>query len=164
MIKQTGIRVLLFTFLSTVFAVTPCPASAQAVSGGEAELLTLLDEFLAQAGLNDRAMHQRFWAEDLVYTSSTGERFGKADIMRGLDDGVSEESALQVRYWAQDQQVLLFGDTAVVAFRLMAETRSGPGAEPSTAQLFNTGTFVRRDGEWRAVAWQATRIPEAGQG
>jgi hypothetical protein len=24
---------------------------------------------------------------------------------------------------------------------------------------WNTGTFVKRDGEWRVVAWQATKIP-----
>jgi hypothetical protein len=26
-------------------------------------------------------------------------------------------------------------------------------------QYFNTGTFLKRDGEWRALAWQATVIP-----
>jgi hypothetical protein len=29
-------------------------------------------------------------------------------------------------------------------------------------EYFNTGTFRKRDGEWRAVAWQATRIPSEG--
>jgi hypothetical protein len=26
---------------------------------------------------------------------------------------------------------------------------------------FNTGTFLRRDGLWQVVAWQATRMPDA---
>ena len=30
----------------------------------------------------------------------------------------------------------------------------------STENYLNTGTFLRRNGEWRAVAWQATREPE----
>jgi hypothetical protein len=25
---------------------------------------------------------------------------------------------------------------------------------------YNTGTFVNRNSQWQAVAWQATRIPE----
>jgi hypothetical protein len=32
-------------------------------------------------------------------------------------------------------------------------------APPVVSQYFNTGTFLKREGEWRAVAWQATRIP-----
>ena len=49
-------------------------------------------------------------------------------------------------------------DTAVVAFRLVGK----PAGEGGPALYYlNTGTFVRRDGEWRAVAWQATKVPPA---
>ncbi|HEU0106862.1 MAG TPA: hypothetical protein VFT38_11870, partial [Vicinamibacteria bacterium] len=34
----------------------------------EAELTRLLREFLAGASRNDAAAHERFWAEDLIYT------------------------------------------------------------------------------------------------
>jgi hypothetical protein len=64
------------------------------------------------------------------------------------------------RYWAEDQQVMVMGDTAVVAFRLMAEIPGESGAVPAQLQFFNTGTFRLRDGQWQAVAWQATKIPE----
>lgn len=137
--------------------------SAFAQDGGadEAQLLSLLDDFLAGASISDPAVHERFWAEDLVYTSSRGERFGKAEIMAGLENREETASEATTRYWAEEAQVKLFGDTAVVAFRLMAETRDTPGADPRAAQLFNTGTFVRRGGEWRVVAWQSTVIPES---
>ena len=46
------------------------------------ELTKLLQDFLAGAGRNDLAIHERFWADDLIYTSSTGRRIGKADILR----------------------------------------------------------------------------------
>ena len=39
-----------------------------------AELAKLLKEFLAGASRNDAAMHDRFWAEDLIYTGSSGRR------------------------------------------------------------------------------------------
>jgi hypothetical protein len=29
----------------------------------------------------------------------------------------------------------------------------------SIGRYLNTGTLVKRDGRWQAVAWQATRIP-----
>src|SRR5262245_64854239 len=48
------------------------------------ELTRLLKEFLDGASRNDAAVHDRFWAEDLIYTGSTGRRVGKADIMRDV--------------------------------------------------------------------------------
>lgn len=128
-----------------------------ATAGGDAETLeTLLDEFLAGASVNDAAMHERFWAEDLVYTSSDGERFGKAEIMAGLEDTdeSSEPSNEDVpSYSAQDVNIRPYGETAVVTFRLVAERE-----DQSRSEYFNTGVFRSRDGQWRAVAWQATRI------
>ena len=51
------------------------------------ELTKLLQDFLAGASKNDIAMHDRFWADELVYTSALGRRKSKPDIMRELRDG-----------------------------------------------------------------------------
>ena len=118
-----------------------------AASSDEATLRQLLDDFLAGASRNDPAVHARFWADDLVYTSSSGKRMGKADILRDVNDP-STAGESPVTYTAQDVQVRLYGKTAVVAFRLVTAAQ----------QYFNTGTFVKRDGRWQAVAWQATKI------
>ena len=42
----------------------------------------LMLAFLAK--VDEEATHQRFWADDLIYTSSAGSRFGKAQIMAGF--------------------------------------------------------------------------------
>jgi hypothetical protein len=34
----------------------------------------------------------------------------------------------------------------------------GPGDKTQTYR--NSGMFVRRDGRWQAVTWQATKVPE----
>ena len=54
--------------------------------------------------------------------------------------------------------IRIYGTTAVVAFRLVIEPPEG--AEGPVRSNFNTGTFLKRDGEWRVVAWQSTVIPE----
>lgn len=138
---------------------TPLPAAEPAAPGAvEAELMRLLDEFLAGASRNDVGTHERFWADDLVYTGSAGTRVGKAEILEGIRSGPSGEDAPPTVYSAEDVRVRLYGDTAVVAFRLVAKT--GEGAAAEVAHYLNTGTLIRRDGEWRAVAWQATAVPE----
>jgi hypothetical protein len=146
--------------LAGLFLFFSAPA-AFAADGSEAapELRDLLDRFLAAA--DDPAMHERFWDASLIYTSSSGTRFGKSDILEGLREEAASEDAGEaanvepaVRYRAEDVQVMNFGDIAVVAFRLVGDSAEG------TTEYFNTGTFRRLTGEWRAVAWQATRIPD----
>lgn len=129
----------------------------------EHELHVLVDEFLAGASTNDIGTHDRFWAEDLVYTSSSGERFGKSEIMDGLraaagdddTDDDSRESALPL-YRGENLNIRVFGELAVVTFRLVAEM-----PDESVDEYFNTGVFRKLDGAWKAFTWQATRIPAA---
>ena len=47
---------------------------------------------------------------------------------------------------------------AVVNFRLIAH--SVENSKPTTVYYRNTGTFLKRNGKWQAVAWQATKVPE----
>lgn len=122
-----------------------------------AELSSMLDDFLAGASVNDAAAHERFWSDDLVYTSSRGLRFGKAEILEGLQaEDEAGDSGPEVVYSAEDVRIREYGDTAVVAFRLLGALQDDSG---DVLEYLNTGTFVRRDGEWRVVAWQATAIP-----
>jgi len=140
------------------------PAGSPPGAPDAAPLTQLLKEFLAGAAHNDVAMHDRFWADELIYTRSAGQRLGKADILRGM----KEEAAAPKKsdegtttYGAEDIRILQYGTTAVVAFRLVATTTKGDKTEVS--HYFNTGTFVKRNDKWQAVAWQATKIPEPGK-
>lgn len=119
-----------------------------------AELKALLEYFLDGASRNDIAAHDRFWADELIYTRSAGVRTDKAEILAGLKAG-PDPSEPPVKYSAEDVRIRQYGDTAIVAFRLVGEVA---GEKPERLEYLNTGTFLRRDGEWRAIAWQATRV------
>jgi hypothetical protein len=116
------------------------------------ELTALLAEFLDGATRNDPAVHNKYWAEELIYTSSAGRRFGKAELMQGVNSrGELPAAEISMRYSSEDLQILQYGDTAVVAFTLV-------GTSPQeTLRFLNSGTFVKRNGKWQAVNWQATR-------
>ena len=131
---------------------------AVAASADEVDIISaMLDDFLAHAG--EAEAHERFWAEDLVYTSSRGTRTNKAEIMASFDDPESAaERAAGPEYHAEDVDIRLYDDIAVLAFRLIGTTTNGSGGT-EVQEYFNTGTLQRRDAEWRVVAWQATRIP-----
>jgi len=120
----------------------------------EAELTAKLHEFMAGASVNNAAIHDRFWAEDLIYTSSTGRRFGKKEIMDGFS---TSRTPSTTTYTADEIRIQVYDDVAIVAFRMTGVDVAT--SVPTTTFYLNSGTFVKRDGHWRVVNWQATRIP-----
>jgi hypothetical protein len=137
--------------LLILLAITVSPLANSADAD---DLTAVLHAFLA--GVDTAEAHDRFWAEDLVYTSSSGTRTDKAEIMSGFGDspdGESDEAGPV--YGAEDIRINVYGTTAVVAFRLVA---NNPDA--SVQNYLNTGTFLKRNGMWQVVAWQATKITE----
>lgn len=143
-----------------VLLLVAAGARAQTAAPDAAALTALLNEFLAGAGRNDAAIHERFWADDLIYTGSSGRRVGKADIMRDVRSAPAPKPGdPSTVFTAEDVRIQQYGDMAVVAFRLVGTTARGGATEVS--KFLNTGTFLRRGGRWQAVSWQATRLPRA---
>ena len=146
------------------------PATAQPTVS--ATITAQLQEFLAKN--SDREQHNRFWADDLVYTTSGAVVKTKKEIMQSFDEDKSaagkplpadaKQSAGQrpagqqagtvpPTYAAEDIVVRPYGSTAALTFRLVAHNPDG------TVQYYrNSGTFLLRDGRWQVVTWQATKV------
>ena len=130
-------------------------------TSGTQEVTALLREFIAGAGSGDRAIFDKFFADDVIYTRATGVVITKASIMESLGKP-SPASEGKSSYSAEDITVHDYGDTAIVAFRLEGRTEHADG-KLETAHYRNTGTFLKREGRWQVVAWQATKISEAAK-
>ena len=115
----------------------------------QTEVGDLIREFLSK--VNDPAMHERFWADDLIYTSAAGKVKTKREIMEAMRKAPTPAAPDKSTYSAENMQVRQYGDVAVAAFELVH--RDGEKVD----RYRNTGTFVKRDGRWQAVAWQATK-------
>jgi ketosteroid isomerase-like protein len=145
--------------IAIVILIAACSSFAQTAPDA-AELTRLLNEFLAGASRNDASIHERFWADDLIYTRSAGRRTTKADILRELRNAPPPKPGEPATiYTAEDIRIQQYGDTAIVAFRLVATTDSA--GTKSVANLLNSGTFVKRNGKWQVVNWQSTRMPRS---
>jgi hypothetical protein len=135
-----------------------CALAQTSSAPDAAELTKLLNDFLAGASRNDPAVHERFWADDLIYTASSGRRIGKADILRELrNEASSPKPVEETTYHAEDIRIQQYGTTAIVAFRLVGVTKKGDTNE--TQNYLNSGTFLKRDSRWQVVNWQATKLP-----
>lgn len=124
------------------------PAPDPERTRGEVE--ALLTEFLAK--VDEPAMHARFWADDLVYTSGKGEVRRKADILAAMA-AAARETAPRTAYAAEEVLVRAYGRMAALTFRLVARQPDG-----TTLRFRNSGTLLHRDGRWEVVTWQATPI------
>ena len=124
-----------------------------------AEIASLLNEFLAK--VDDPAMHERFWAEDLVYVSAAGVVRSKAEILKSMragdTPGVREKKPDEPKttFSAEEVKVRPLGaEVALLNFRLVQH------AGEKTNYFRNSGTFAKRKGQWQVVSWQATREEE----
>jgi ketosteroid isomerase-like protein len=152
--KSKRVVMIMAALCSMAAAVTWAQTKAAA------EVTALLCEFLAGAGSGDRAIFEKFFADDVIYTRATGAVITKADIMGSLGKPAASEE--KSSYSAEDITVHEYGDTVIVAFRLEGRTEHGDG-KVEQAHYRNTGTFLRRNGRWQAVAWQATKISDTGK-
>jgi uncharacterized protein (TIGR02246 family) len=124
-----------------------------------AELTKLLNEFLAGAGRNDPAAHEKFWADDLIYTRSSGVRVGKTEILNNVRNAPAPQpDNPKTAYSAEEIRIQQYGDSAIVAFKLVAITERDGKSE--RASYLNSGTFVKRRGRWQVVNWQSTTVPD----
>ena len=124
----------------------------------KAEITKLLNDFLTYN--SDPAQHDRFWADDLVYTASAGTVKTKADIMKSFADaaksGATKPAEPGAAYSAEDVLIRVYGDTAALTFRLVARNPDG-----TRATFRNSGTLLHRNGRWQVITWQATKEPAA---
>jgi len=125
------------------------------------QLTAMLNQFLDDASTGNSAGFDRFFADDVIYTGSNALVRTKPEIMKNVGS-MKPTPDKKTIYSAEDVTVHNFGDAAIVAFRLVArtETKTAGGPHVETDSYRNTGTFVRRNGRWQVVAWQATKIPK----
>lgn len=143
--------------IAAIFWSIAAVADAPAQSPTQ-QVTSLLHEFINSAGKGDPAIFDRFFADDVIYTRASGEVITKASIMESLRQPRGPEKS---SYTAEDVSVRDYGDAIVVAFRLEGRTEANGTVE--LGHYRNTGTFVRRNGAWQAVAWQATKIAAAAK-
>ena len=120
------------------------------------QLTSRLNEFLEAAGRGDRAIFDRFFADDVIYTRSAGVTIDKADIMKNV--GRADAGAARSTFSADDVTIHDYGTTAIVNFRLVAQSEKDGKSDRSHYR--NTATFLKRNNGCQVGAWQSTKVPE----
>lgn len=133
----------------------PAAAVAQNEDPVSQQLVQIVRDFLAAVPRSDPQVFNNFFADDVIYTRATGLTVDKSEIIRNI--GVRAVNEPQATYEADGFTVHPYGEMAVVNFRLILHTEKDGKQE--TSYFRNTGTFLKRNGKWQVVAWQATKVP-----
>ena len=148
----------LLPFIPANIPAQPPKASQATVAESPAvqQLTQMVRSFLAAVPQGDRQVFDNFFADDVIYTRSAGVTVNKSEILRNI--GVRAVNEPKATYEADDFTVHPYGEMAVVNFRLIQHNEKDGKQE--TNYFRNTGTFLKRNGKWQVVAWQATKVPD----
>jgi len=114
----------------------------------EQELIALEHKWNAAFWRRDIRALDSLMADDIIITYGNGKMANKKQELASFETGI-ESSSLD------DFKVKLYGDVAVVMFRLMAK---GPRFNATNIQFRYTDVFVKRDGRWQCVISHNTRV------
>ena len=113
----------------------------------------ILENQIAQAVVQgDTAFMDRVWDDDFFYTGVRGEVKTKKDVLAELRSGDLKFELMQF----DEFQVRVYGETAMATGRATRKGR-GPSGE-ITGRFHYTRLYVKRQGQWRLVAFKGTPI------
>jgi Domain of unknown function (DUF4440) len=153
---QASLSAMKFVLLSclVLLATLPIHAADAGAPAAPVVIRELLLDFLTHNGDPDR--HDRFWADDLVYTSAAGIVRTKAVIMKSVQENAAKPKPAEAEstYSADDINIRPYDGFAALTFRLVVHNPDG-----AIDYYRNSGTFIFRNGRWQVITWQATKVP-----
>ena len=123
--------------------------------GVEQQIRDLEGQINAAVVSGDLLVFDRLLADDFTHTNQSGIFRTKAQWLANHKPGQSP----YVAYEVDDMKIRVYGDTTVVTVRTTPKGRDSKG-NPITGQYRYLRVWSNRDGRWRAVAFQGTRIAQ----
>jgi hypothetical protein len=110
----------------------------------------------AEAACTHSTIVERILAEDFQGTSPDGKRYSKAEAV-----AEAKNSKVQARDCVlMDAKVHFFGESTALVYGSERSVRKESDGRDHTRSLIWTDTWLKRNGNWRIVAAQDTRIPD----
>ena len=133
---------------------TPATQTASGGTTSKEEVLDLQRQRMEAMVKRDIAQLNRLMADELTYTHTTGRVDTKSQLIASIESGRLKYESME----PEEVDVRLYGSTALVTgtARVRVVTQQGP---TSFAIRF-LDVYASRNGQWQAVAWQSTRLPD----
>jgi ketosteroid isomerase-like protein len=127
--------------------------------GGTEKAIVGLEQQIRRAVIKgDTSILERYLADDFVGIGPNGDAADKSKTIQELKDGTVKYSAIDVT----EENVRMYGDTGIYNGR--GDVKLTINGQPQTADVRVTIVWLKQNGQWKRVSFQATRVQPAPTG
>jgi uncharacterized protein (TIGR02246 family) len=132
------------------------PVSGENDEAGRQAVSQLEDEWAKAIETHDTTFLARIVAPDFHGTDGdSAKTFGRADLLRDAADTATQLRNLK----DQDRQVRIYGNGTVAVVTALGSWTVEKGERPGQFSGRYTETWVKREGQWQAVAGHYSDVP-----
>jgi len=126
-------------------------------SGGTAEQeITALHAQLIEATLkHDAGFLEKYLADDYIAIRNDGKLTTKVQEIENYKSGVTKYESIEIR----EATVRIHGDTAI--YNSLNSIKGAINGKPFSGDVRNTRVWVKQNGNWKIVTFQATQVAPA---
>ena len=133
------------------------PTGGENDEAGRQAVSHLEDEWAKAIETHDTTFLGRVLAPDFHGTGGdSAKTFGRADVLRDAADTTSQLRNVK----DQDRQIRIYGNGTVAVVTALGSWTVEKGEHPGQNSGRYTETWVKRDGQWQAVAGHYTDVPQ----
>ena len=127
--------------------------------GGTEKSIVGLEQQIRRAVIKgDTSILEQYLADDFVGIGPNGDAADKSKTIQELKDGTVKYSAIDVT----EENVRMYGDTGIYNGR--GDVKLTINGQPQTADVRVTIVWLKQNGQWKRVSFQATRVQPAPTG
>lgn len=123
-----------------------------AVPNTQQEIKSLQGVILQAILKGDTGVMEKYYADDYIAIHGDGKLTTKAQEIENFKSGVTKYDSITVR----EAKIRIYGDTAVV--NALASVKNIVNGQPYIGDVRNTRVWVKQNGGWKLVGFQATRV------
>lgn len=121
------------------------------------EVKALSDQAVQAYLKGDSSFFEKHYADDGLIIHSDGKLVSKTQELENFKSGNLKYDSIDAR----ETNMRVYGNVAVV--EVMSSVKGTLGGKPVSGDFLSTRTWVKRNGNWKCVAYQATRVPPPSQ-
>jgi uncharacterized protein (TIGR02246 family) len=128
----------------------------------EQQITALSDQYVQAYLKGDTSFFEKYDADDATIIHSAGRLITKAEEIENFKSGDFKSGALKLESIdVRERKIRAYGDTVVVTG--LASIKGTRNGEPFSFDVRDTWVWVKQNGDWKVVAFQATSAAPASQ-
>jgi ketosteroid isomerase-like protein len=121
------------------------------------EIKTLQGQLMKAILKSDTSFFEKYYDDDYAAIHGDGKLTTKAQEIESFKSGATKYESIDVR----EAKIRTYGDTAIV--NALVSVKTTVNGKPYSGDVRNTRVWVKQNGNWKLVVFQATRVPSASQ-